>query len=416
MIAEITGYLFPNDVHIHWSLMIVMYPYVTGLVAGAFLVSSFYHVFGREEFKPLSRLALATSFCFLAVATLPLLNHLGHPERALNIIITPNFSSAMAGFGLLYASYFIIVVLEIWFVFRVDLIRSAAASTGLRRWGYSVLALGVYDTSEEAIRHDHTIIRVLAAIGIPMACLLHGYVGFLFGALKSNPWWSTPLMPVIFLFSAMVSGMALLIVLYQIGAKLKGVPIDREAISALARWLWLFMIMSLTLELLEIMTLAYENAEEWQVIGHLLTHQLSFSFISIQMVAGGLVPFILLMILVLMNRYLHDKVRNTLAMVASLLLLMQVFSMRWNVVIGGQMFSKSMRGFREAYHPGMFEKEGILAAVVIFVLPFVLLTIFDRILPTLKAGAGSGTDDAGGAGGASAPAASVAGPAEATGR
>ena len=37
--------------------------------------------------------------------------------------------------------------------------------------------------------------------------------------------------------------------------------------------------------------------------------------------------------------------------------------MRWNVVIGGQMFSKSMRGFREAYVPGLFEKEGILAAI-----------------------------------------------------
>jgi Ni/Fe-hydrogenase subunit HybB-like protein len=384
MIPEITGFLFPNDVHIHWSLMIVMYPYITGLVAGAFLVSSFYHVFGRQEFKPLSRLALATSFCFLAVATVPLLNHLGHPERAMNIVITPHFSSAMAGFGILYAGYFIIVLLEIWFVFRVDLIRSAAASTGLKRFIYSALALGVYDTSEEALRNDQKVIRVLAAIGIPMACLLHGYVGFLFGALKSNPWWSTPLMPVIFLFSAMVSGMALLIVLYQAGAKAKGIPIDRDAISALARWLWLFMIMSLTLELLEIMTLAYEKAEEWQVIGHLLTHQLSFSFISLQMIVGGLIPFILLMILVLMNRYLHDRVRNTLAMVASLLLLLQVLSMRWNVVIGGQMFSKSMRGFRETYHPGLFDKEGILAAVIIFVVPFVLLTIFEQVLPTLQ--------------------------------
>ena len=382
MFPELTGYLFPNDVHIHWSLMIVMYPYVTGLVAGAFLVSSFYHVFGREEFKPLGRFALATAFCFLAVASVPLLNHLGHPERGINIIITPNFSSAMAGFGLLYASYFIILLLEIWFVFRKDIIHSAAASTGFKRWFYATLALGVYDTSPAALDHDRKITRVLAAIGIPMACLLHGYVGFLFGALKSNPWWSTPLMPVIFLFSAMVSGIALLIVLYQITMKLKGMPIDRIAISAMSRWLWLFMIMSLTLELLEIITLGYEKAEEWEVIGHLLTHQLSISFISIQMVLGGLIPFILLMLLVLMDRYLHDRIRNTLAMVSSLLLLMQVLAMRWNVVIGGQMFSKSMRGFRETYVPGLFEKEGVLAAIMIFITPFVLLAIFERVLPT----------------------------------
>jgi Ni/Fe-hydrogenase subunit HybB-like protein len=391
MLPELTGYLFPNDVHISWSLMIVMYPLITGLVAGSFLVSSFYHVFGRQEFKPLARLALAASLCFLTVATFPLLNHLGHPERAINIVVTPHFSSAMAGFGILYAGYFLIVLLEIWFVFRVDIIRKAAESTGVRRFLYSVAALGVYDVSEEAVKIDARITRVLAAMGIPMACLLHGYVGFLFGALKSNPWWSTPLMPIIFLFSAMVSGIALLVVLYQVGMKVKGMAIDPVAISALARWLWLFMIVTLTLELLEIMTLAYEKAEEWEVIGYLLTHQLSISFISIQMVVGGLIPFILLMLLVLMDRHLDDRVRNTLAFVSSALLLLQVLAMRWNVVIGGQLFSKSMRGFRETYVPGMFEKEGILAAVGIILIPFILLTIFERILPTLRAGQGHAT-------------------------
>jgi Ni/Fe-hydrogenase subunit HybB-like protein len=379
---ELTGYLFPNDIHIAWSLMIVMYPYITGLVAGAFLVSSLYHVFGKKELRPLGRFALATALCFLVVASFPLLNHLGHPERALNIVITPHFTSAMAGFGILYASYFLILLLEVWFVFRPDIIGKAASNTGVKRWFYSVLALGVYDLSDRALELDHKIIRVLAAVGIPMACLLHGYVGFLFGALKANPWWSTPLMPVVFLFSAMVSGIALLIVLYQVAMKLKGWAVDQTAISTMARWLWLFLIMTLTLELLEIMTLAYEKAEEWEVIGHLLTHQLSISFISIQMVLGGLIPFILLMIVVLLDRYMHERIRNTLTMVASLLLLMQVLAMRWNVVIGGQMFSKSMRGFRETYVPGLFDKEGIGAAVVILVIPFILLLIFEKVLPT----------------------------------
>ena len=384
MFTELTGYLFPNDVHISWSLMIVMYPYITGLVAGAFIVSSLYHVFNRGELKPVGRLALATSLCFLPAAMLPLLNHLGHPENALNIIVTPNFTSAMAGFGFLFSGYFILVVLEVWFVFRGDIVRLAASSRGIKRRFYSLLALGVYDVSDKAMEIDRRFIRVLAALGIPMACLLHGYVGFLFGALKANPWWSTPLMPVIFLFSAVVSGIAMLIVLYQIGCRFKGIEIDREAISSMSRWLWLFMIMSLTLEILEIMTLSYERAEEWEVIGHLLTNQLSISFISVQMVIGGLIPFILLMLVVTMGGVMHDKIRNTLSLSASLLLLLQVLSMRWNVVIGGQMFSKSMRGFRETYVPGLYEKEGVLAAVAIVVIPFILLTFFEKVLPTLK--------------------------------
>jgi predicted membrane protein len=90
------------------------------------------------------------------------------------------------------------------------------------------------------------------------------------------------------------------------------------------------------------------------------------------------------MLVVLMDRYLDDRVRNTLTFVSSSLLLLQVLSMRWNVVIGGQLFSKSMRGFRETYVPGMFEKEGILAAAVILVTPFILLALFGKILPTLR--------------------------------
>ena len=86
---EITGYAFPNDVHVHWSLMIVMYPYITGFVAGSFIVTALYHVFGKEEFKPVARLALGASFCFLLVAGLPLQLHLGHPERGLQVMITP---------------------------------------------------------------------------------------------------------------------------------------------------------------------------------------------------------------------------------------------------------------------------------------------------------------------------------------
>ena len=380
---EIMNFLFPNDYHVDWSLMIVLYPYITGLVAGAFIVSSLYHVFNRTEFKPVARYALLMSLAFMLFATVPLLNHLGHPERALNIIITPNFSSAMAGFGILYTFYLIILLVEVWLVFRVDIIESARNSTGARRTFYKILALGVYNTSKEAVELDHKLIKIFAGIGIPAACMLHGYVGFLFGAIKANPWWSTPLMPIIFLFSAVVSGIALLIIMYQLIMKYHGWAIDQNCLSSLARWLWLFLIMTVTLEVLEIISLGYKQAEEWEVIRPLLANQLSFSFIGIQMIMGALIPFILLMVVVILNKFLHERVRNTLTFVAGLLLMIQVFSMRWNVVIGGQTFSKSMRGFKE-YIPRFFEKEGILPSLIIMALPFIALSILTRILPVFS--------------------------------
>ena len=382
--GEHHDYLFPNDSDILWELMIVMYPYVTGLVAGAFILSSLYHVFNRTELRPIGRLALVASLGYLLFAPCTLLLHLGHPERCFNIMLTPNLSSAMAAFGFIYAGYMALLIFEIWLVHRKDIIMLASRSTGIVRTFYKILALGVYDISDESRKVDHSVLVILAGLGIPGAALLHGYVGFIFGAVKANPWWSTPLMPIIFLCSAIVSGIAMVIILYQVGMIFSGRKIEAPCMQSLARWLCLFVLMSVTLELLEIMTLAYEAAEEWLVIGPLLGNELAFSFIGVQLIAGGLIPIILLGIVVLMSKYLTDQIRNTLTFVASLLLLMQVFAMRWNVVIGGQIFSKSMRGFREGHMPGLFEKEGIALAVLIFVLPLVFIALFNKVLPVFE--------------------------------
>jgi len=381
MTLDVTGFLFPNDLHILWSLMIVMYPYITGLVAGAFIVSSLYHVFARTELRPVARLSMVASLAFLLVAPLPLLFHLGHPERALNIMITPHFTSAMAAFGLIYSCYLLLLLFEVWLVFRKEIILLARQSRGLKRWIFAVLALGVYDISEDALRIDRKIILVLAGLGIPAACILHGYVGFMFGSVKANVWWSTPLMPIIFLFSAVMSGIAMIIVLYLTLMRFTNRQIDGACVQSLARWLWLFTIMTITMELLEIAMLAYERNEEWIVIAPLLGSKLAFSFFGVQLIFGSLIPIILLAIVVLMNPYLTNPLRNTISFIAALILLIQVFAMRWNVVIGGQIFSKSLSGFRESYVPGLFEKEGVLTALLIFVAPFIILAVFNRFLP-----------------------------------
>ncbi len=381
MHAETMNFLFPNDVHVMWSLMIVLYPYITGLVAGAFIVSSLYHVFNRQELKPVSRLAMVASLAFLLVATLPLLAHLGHPERAMNIIVTPHFTSAMSAFGLIYALYLILVLVEIWLIFRKEIILLAQRSRGVKRGILQVIALGVYDISDKAREVDHKAIVVLAALGIPAASILHGYVGFMFGSVKANAFWSTPLMPIIFLFSAVTSGIAMIVILYQTLSIVSSRRIDGACVQSLAQWLWLFATLTVTLEVLEIVTLAYENGEEWLVVGPLISSKIAFSFIGVQMIFGSLIPFILLGIVVLMRRYLTATLRNVITYIAAFILLIQVFAMRWNVVIGGQIFSKSGIGFRENYVPELGGREGVGLALLIMVIPFVIMAIFNHFLP-----------------------------------
>ena len=105
LLRQTTGFVFPNEIEVLWSIMIVVYPYLTGLVAGAFILASLVKIFNVREVQPTYRLALLTALAFLLVAPLPLVLHLGHPERSFQIFLTPQLGSAMAVFGFVYAWY-----------------------------------------------------------------------------------------------------------------------------------------------------------------------------------------------------------------------------------------------------------------------------------------------------------------------
>ena len=129
--APYTGWVYPNETVFEWSVLIAVYPYITGLVAGAFTVSSLYQVFGFERLKPVAHLALLTSFSFMVFVPLPLLMHLGHAERAFNATITPHLSSAMAMFGFFASFYVFLLLLEIWFAYRPFIVDQAQNKAGL---------------------------------------------------------------------------------------------------------------------------------------------------------------------------------------------------------------------------------------------------------------------------------------------
>jgi len=377
----ISGYIYPNEVEIQWSVLIVLYPYITGLVAGAFIASSLYHVFGKKEIKPVARFALLTALAFLLVATMPLLAHLGHPERGIEIMFTPHVTSAMSGFGYIYSFYLIVVMLEIWLSFREDIVKKALNSKGWKELLYSTLALFSYGISEKALHEDEKIAKKLAIIGIPSAAFLHGYVGFIFGGIKANPWWSTPLMPIIFLMSAIVSGIALLILLYIATMKIRKHAIDHKCLHSLAHYLWVFLILDVALELLEVVSMKYESLEEIEIINTLLSEKIAFTFYGVQLTLGIFVPFVLLLLAGIMEK--RETLKMIMISISSVLVMIGVFAMRWNVVIGGQEISKSLSG-TITYVPVFLSREGVLPALIILALPLVILAVLTYILPPWK--------------------------------
>ena len=157
------GFIYPNEAEVAWSVNIAIYTYITGLVAGAFVISSLYHVFGIKSLRPVAQFSLVASLAFLLVAPLPLLFHAGRPERApINMLFTPNFTSAMAGFGFIWFGYLVIVAAEVLLVFRRDLVRYAKSTKSVLRWLYWALLLGIEDPSEESFAANERVIRVLA--------------------------------------------------------------------------------------------------------------------------------------------------------------------------------------------------------------------------------------------------------------
>ncbi len=374
-----TPFVFPNDLHPAWSIMIVLYPYVTGMVAGSFVVSALYHVFGREDLRPVARLAVVTSLCFCACATLPLLLHLHQPFRALNVVATPSPSSAMAGFGFIYSFYMLLLLVDVWLLFRPAIVERARTVPGRLGQVYKALALGVLDVTPRSAAIDHRLVGILSIIGIPAACVLHGYVGFLFGAIKANPWWSTSLMPVVFLASAIVSGISVLVLLYLFLCRRSGLEPDDACMRALAQLLWRFLILAVTFEAIDILHVAYEREEEWYVIRELLSTKLRFTYLTIQVLIGSIVPLLLLPIPAF-TTWFDAPFRRSCTGVAAVLVLAQVLAMRWNVVVGGQLFSKSFRGFVE-YPVTWWGREGLVAAAIVLAMPLVLLWGFSRLLP-----------------------------------
>ena len=379
VLQGIQGYMYPNEMELQWSLLIVLYPFLTGIVAGAFILASLERVFNVEAVKPTYRLALLTALAFLLVSPLPLQMHLGHPERSYEMYLTPHTTSAMAMFGFVYLWYLLaVLVFEIWLDYRPDIVRLARESSGLMKLVYRALTLGSYDVGERALALDAKVSKIVTVIGVPSAFLLHGYVGFIFGSVKANPWWSTPLMPVVFLFSAIVSGIAAVLLLYMAAAWLRGTKPVIACVDTMARYLLYAFIIDFALEMLDLIHRIYEADESFKSLNFMVHSRLYTSQVILQIVVGTLVPIGLLALVQLVK--LSEFARKGFYVLAGALTLVGIFAMRWNVVIGGQLFSKSFLGYT-TYKMEFATREGLLPAVMFLVLPFVILWVLVRVLP-----------------------------------
>jgi predicted membrane protein len=185
-------------------------------------------------------------------------------------------------------------------------------------------------------------------------------------------------MPVIFLFSAIVSGVALLMVLYVAVSRLRRTEVDHDCLKGLTYALWGFLMFTVILEGLEFANLVYKGKEGVDVIMEYVFGPLFFRYFVLQFGLGAMLPVVIMGILV--ARDIRGRAFVTWATISALLVLMNVLMMRWNVVIGGQEIAKSGQGLL-TYPMLTWGRESLATATAVTLAPLGLLWIVTRLFP-----------------------------------
>lgn len=342
-----------------WGIAIPNYFWFTGCSAAAFIVSSFAHVFGMKKFKPIAGFSLLLAFVLLVAAPFNLIDDLRQPGRLSNFFLYgwENFFTSPMKWGvLLLVAYPLLILAEAVVLYRPFLLERVAQAEGeLGRRLYRALTLGRTDLGEAALKRDERVGFILGALGIPLALAVHGYTGYILGVVHSIPLWHTPLMPILFLASAMVSGTGLLLVLLPLAQKYFSdlERIDGDMMAAVTRLLGWSIVIDLAIRFFWLtFAIPFNGAERFQLLAFFREH-----LFGVAVIEYGLC--LLLPLAVAFSR-LGGRLRWQVG--AGLLAAVGVWLFRWNTVIGGQSAGKTSPGFLD-YHPHLFGSGSVTAVL-----------------------------------------------------
>lgn len=325
-----TVHFFNTHHEIYWGLLIALYFYYTGMSAGSFILTSLGTVFGIEKYKKVAKVGVLMAIVLLAFAPIHLLFDLAQPGRFLNLFLYVNGTSAMSWGVYLLILYPVDLLIYAWFMFRQDFVKGMNG-TGFKAGLYRFLLFGKTDLSPAALENDKKKGKFFGTLGVPLALAVHGYTGFILGNVQARAIWHTPLMPIIFLMSAMVSGTGLFIIVLMLVEKFKfgklGADI-KSLIADMANLMKWFIVVDGALMVIYFIVLWYSN-DAGYAAAYFLLHQDAWSFLGLENGLGMLLPLLIL---------LSKKARQSIPAVvaASVLTIIGVLAMRINLVIGGQ--------------------------------------------------------------------------------
>ncbi|MEK6776842.1 MAG: NrfD/PsrC family molybdoenzyme membrane anchor subunit [bacterium] len=173
---------------IEWGQLVVFYLFLAGMSAGTFVTSVFAAYADPERYKNIVRMGSFISPIPVSVGCAILLLDLGRPFHFYNLYRTVQWTSPMSIGSWLLAIFIVISSIraytffpEQWKIVKLPFEARIRGATGL--------------------------------VGLPIALGVGIYTGILLGAIPARPFWNTPLLAELFLFSALSTGVATLLLI-----------------------------------------------------------------------------------------------------------------------------------------------------------------------------------------------------------
>lgn len=339
LFIRISEGLNPTDLgsYVTWGLWEAGYIYFVGLSAGAFLLSTLVYVFGIKKLRPIGKLSLLTALVTLLAAMLSIWISLGHMERFPKLIFNTSFTSLMGWMVWFYTAYFILLLLELWFALRIDLVE-LSKQEGFKGSVAKLFLFGRTASDEKSISSDNRKLKVLGTIGVPLAIAFHGGVGALFAVVGARPYWNTSLFPIIFLVGALLSGGALLTFITYL--TLPSESQRQEIILFLGKVVLTFLLIDVILELTEFLVNLYANIPA-HVYGmkQVLFGRFWWVFFLVHLGLGVVLPILL-----------FSRAKKDVRVIAftSFLIALTFFAVRLNIVIPG-LIMPQLEGLDKAF-------------------------------------------------------------------
>ncbi|MEF9925738.1 MAG: NrfD/PsrC family molybdoenzyme membrane anchor subunit [Raoultibacter sp.] len=279
-----------------WGLYITSFMFLVGLSAGGLIISSAPRVFGIKGFGGISKIAVWTSICCTVLAIAFVIVDLGNPLRIWELFAYSNLTSPLMWDIIVLATYLIVSIVYLWATLRV-----------------------------EAGKGSPVALRVLSAIALVTAILVHSVTAWIFGLQQAHEFWNTALLAPWFVSSALVCGVALVLVVVIALRRAGYMELAQENVIKMVKLLGVFVVVDLYFFGCDLLTAGFPGGSGAEVVSMLVSGPLALFFWIeiIGCIFAAVVAFV-------------PRLRtNPLIVVAAVLAIIGIFCKRVQLLVGG---------------------------------------------------------------------------------